>query len=434
MLSGLSFFTPMGLWALLALTIPILIHLFNRSRGRLVRIGHIDLIKQARRLKVTEIKLAQWLLLLLRLGIFSLAALILAGLARPGLESSATPTAYVTPAWIRTVQPELIDQLFAPQGRVFVLQPGFVPLDKVVADAIRQTPLEASIPQSIWPLLAERLSLEHHDGAVDVYVTDLLPQFGTSRPALPAAINWHVAQPVKAPEIRNLPNSVVIAYDMERGQDAKIFKAALASLKAVRIPGLTWEMTDTRLITPQQLNSDWLIYLSENPLTADQQDLINTPTTVLMDTAGELEPGSPEYVTLPFYPFSTFRLHGLARGLNDAETIIPTADGTPVLQEYQAGPSRILQFNSRFNPQWSSITLQAEYPELLLHLMLSKQQQTAVFNDARVNIAQLQSGNSDQGPEIPLPRRSLQSLLAILLVLLWVTERWLSERKHREFR
>ena len=43
-LSGLSVFSPLGLWALLALAIPVLIHLFNRSRGRLVRIGHIDLI------------------------------------------------------------------------------------------------------------------------------------------------------------------------------------------------------------------------------------------------------------------------------------------------------------------------------------------------------------------------------------------------------
>ena len=74
MLSGLSILTPAAWWALAALAIPLLIHLFSRSRGRLVYTGHIDLIRQARRVKVTELRLTQRLLLMVRLGIFTLAA------------------------------------------------------------------------------------------------------------------------------------------------------------------------------------------------------------------------------------------------------------------------------------------------------------------------------------------------------------------------
>ena len=116
-LSGLSFLTPSAWWALLTLVIPLLIHLFNRSRGRLVHIGHIDLIRQARKAHVTEVKLAQWLLLLLRLSIFTLAALILLGLAKPGLSSSDTVTIYLAPAWLKTA-------------------PG-TDIEKVLADAVR---------------------------------------------------------------------------------------------------------------------------------------------------------------------------------------------------------------------------------------------------------------------------------------------------------
>ena len=425
-------FTPMGLWALLALAIPVLIHLFNRSRGRLVRIGHIDLIRQARRIKVTEVKLAQWLLLLLRLGIFTLAALVLAGLARPGLESSKSATAYVSPAWLRAVQPALIDELRGRYDRVFVLQAEFTPLDKDLLGEIRQTPLKTSTIRNIWPLLADRLSLEHHGGAVDAYAVDLLMQFGNSRPALPAAVNWNLAHPETAPESRQLPDSAVVAFDMQRQQDAEAFRAALSSLKAHRIPDLTWEVVDTRDITPQQLNSDWLIHLSANALTAEQLALINTPATVLMDTAGEPEKHGLHYVTLPFYPFSTFRMTGSGQSLDNAQDIVTAADGTAVLQEQHFGSTRILRFNSRFNPQWSSVTQQAEFPELLLHLMLSEKQQGLAFNDARIRLEQLQQGNTEQVADIPLPRRSLQSLLMFLLVLLWVTERWLSERKQRE--
>lgn len=430
--SGLSVLTPMGLWALLALAIPVLIHLFNRSRGRLVRIGHIDLIRQARRLRVTEIKLAQWLLLLLRLGIFSLAALILAGLARPGMESSAESTAYVAPAWIRTAQPVQIDELLARHTRVFVLRPEFVALDKAVADEIRQIPLEASGIQNIWPLLAERLSFEHHAGTVEVYATDFLQQFGISRPALPRAVKWNITHPTGTLQLRGLPASVTIAYDEERKQDAEVFRAALTSLKAHRIPGLTWEMMPASQMTPQQLNPDWLIHLSDKDLTAEQLTLINTSTTVLMDASGELRAEDLQYINLPFYPYSIIGLNGLAPTPASARPIMVLASGSPVLTENQAGPARILRFNGRFNPQWSSITQLAEFPELLLHLMLDKHQKTLAFTNARIDSIQLQAEGAAQGPAIPLPRRSLQSLLALLLVLLWITERWLSERKERD--
>jgi len=427
-------FTPMGLWALLALAIPVLIHLFNRSRGRLVRIGHIDLIKQARRLRVTEVKLAQWLLLLLRLGIFLLATLILAGLARPGLESSIEPTAYVTPAWIRTAQPVLIDDLLARHTRVFMLQPGFAALEKPVADEIRQIPLEDSGIQNIWPLLAERLTFEHHDGNVEVYATDLLQQFGVSRPALPGTVNWNISHPSTTLQSPVPGANVVIAYDGARKQDADILRAALTSLKAQRIPGLTWEMTPANRITPQHLNADWLIHLAENDLTAEQLTLIKTPTAVLMDASGDLKTGSLHHVNLPFYPYSVFRLNGLVRASDPVRSIMVSADGLPVLQEWQAGPAHIVRFNGRFNPQWSSITQLAEFPELLLHLMLGEQQKTLAFADARINSALLQTENTAKDPDKPLPRRSLQSLLALLLALLWMTERWLSERKERETR
>ena len=442
----MSLFTPAGLWALLALAVPILIHLFNRSRGRLVRIGHIDLIRQARRLRVSEVRLAQWLLLLLRLGIFTLAALLLAGLARPGLQSSSTATAYVTPAWIRTASPASLDELIKTrqQGtRIKVLQPGFVPLDRNVATDIRQTPLDATNINSVWPLLAERLSVEHHSGPVDVYATDFLLQFGHSWTALPGEVNWNIAHPEAAPALNSWPASVVIAHDRERRQDAEYFRAALASLKAHRIPGLSWELVEARHISAQQLNADWLIFLSGNELTADQQALISTATTVLMDGDGDragdpphsdLPQSSEAHVTLPFYPFSAFSLvdPGTSVTSSDAVLLLTTADGQPVLQETRAGPVRILSFNGRFNPQWSTVTQQAEFPELLLHLMLSRQQQTGAFAGARINPQLLRSGSDQSTAGIPLPRRSLQSLLAMLLALLWIAERWLSERKRNE--
>jgi len=432
----MSLIFPAGLWALLALAIPILIHLFNRSRGRLVRIGHIDLVRQARRLRVTEVKLAQWLLLLLRMGIFTLAALILAGLAQPGLDSSGAATIYVTPAWIRTASEADLNELTTT--RVLTLQPGFAALDLNTARDIRQTDVEVSNINNVWPLLAERLSLEHHSGAVTVYATDYSQQFGHSRVSLPRQVSWNISHPQAAPAFDDRPARVVVAYDQARRQDADFFRAALASLKATRLPGLKWQFINSAQITPEHLDADWLILLSKHSLSDAQLAQLKAHTTLLMDAPGELQDGElqsggqlqrEQYASLPFYPFSTFRLNGLTQSSADGQTVLASNDGRPALQMQSSQTARILQFNSRFNPQWSTITQLAEFPELLLQLMLNERQKAGLFADARINPQQLSRDTSITAADIPLPRHSLQNLLAMLLVLLWVLERWLSERQ-----
>ena len=64
--------------------------------------------------------------------------------------------------------------------------------------------------------------------------------------------------------------------------------------------------------------------------------------------------------------------------------------------------------------------------------MLSTDREPLRYANARIDPANLEASHAKEVTGIPMPRRSLQGLLAALLVLLWVTERWLSERKSRE--
>ena len=441
-LSGLSVLTPNALWALLALLLPILIHLFNRSRGRLVLIGHIDLVRQARRLRVTEVKLAQWLLLLLRLTIFTLAALILAGLARPGLDSRSGSTSYVTTEWLKTSSLENIETVLseaeeASTNSVFLLQPGFPPIDRSQLDKFRQpSPPVATEFSNAWPLLAERLSTEHHLGKVTVHATDYVMQYGVDRPTLPRDVDWVLTHPETAPVMSSNVIRAVIVYDDNHADEAALLGDTLAVLKQHRLPGLTWSTTRSDTLNEAQLDTDWLIFLTESHAGPGQLALINSATTVLSFAGMGTTENVQQIIKLPFYPFSTFRLHRYTKMDEDVESawknLLATADGNPLLQESRSGPLRLLHFNSRFNPQWSSITQQAEFPELFLQLMLNEQQQLSRFADARTDFTQLKSDLVKAGTDGPLPSRPLQGLLALLLVLLWITERWLSERRPRE--
>ena len=446
-LSGLSVITPAAWWALLTLGIPLLIHLFSRSRGRLVKIGHIDLVRKARRLQVTELKLTQWLLLLLRLLILTLAVLLLAGLATAGLQSSDKPTIYLTPAWLSNATAEETDHLLntaeqTPGSRILVLQSGFPAADRKQLRSYQSQGLqEVTDISNTWALLAERLSLEDHRGEVTVYTTDRVFQFGSRQPDLPRAVVWRFSQARQTPVIDQEPMRVLIAFHPDRAADASLFSAVLATLKEHRLPGLIWESISLDQLGKEPVEADWLIHLGDREISPAILKKNMTATVVLSDTGAQTGENVSQFIDLPFYPFSTFRLDHYSRLSATAESssriaeeniLLATSDGSPLLLESYFGPTRLLQFNSRFNPRWSSITQQAEFPELLLQLMTGTGQETLRYPDARLDPLNLQTDLGQHVTDIPLPRRSLQGLLATLLLLLWITERWLSERGPRE--
>ena len=63
-LFSLTILNSAALLALFSLLVPIIIHIINPSRGKLIYIGKIDFIKVAQKLKVTELKLTEILLLI----------------------------------------------------------------------------------------------------------------------------------------------------------------------------------------------------------------------------------------------------------------------------------------------------------------------------------------------------------------------------------
>jgi hypothetical protein len=449
MLSGLSILTPAAWWALLALAIPLLIHLFSRSRGRLVYTGHIDLVRQARRVKVTELRLTQRLLLMVRLGIFTLAALILAGLATTGRENGPEPVVYLTPGWVQSASaPEkeavIRDAESRPETRLVLLQPGFPEVDR----AALETPAQPASPipndqGETWTLLAERLSAAGHAGPVTVYATDRLMQFGRDKPALPAGISWRTTHPPAAAAPDPAKIRALITYDPERAGDARLLEAALAALKAQRLPGLLWESAELDKRHAAASGYDWLIRLGNGGAESNEINRTGPPLVILSDAIDAGEEVPEQMLNLPFYPFSQFRVNRLGHdpamapghaGPADWRVVISTRELAPVLQESRAGRTRVVQFNSRFNPDWSSLAQQPEFPELLLQLMLEPGHDFQRFADARIDPSGLSRSAQASVAEIPLPRHSLQQLLATLLVILWVTERWLSEKRSREGR
>ena len=79
----LQFAHPAYLWGLLAIALPILVHLFNQRRPRPLAFGAIEFVLRSQRQKARRLRLRQILLLALRCLLIAAVAL---ALARPSLK------------------------------------------------------------------------------------------------------------------------------------------------------------------------------------------------------------------------------------------------------------------------------------------------------------------------------------------------------------
>jgi hypothetical protein len=245
---------PAGLLGLLALAIPVAIHLISRGRGRRVLVGNIELVRAARKTRVTALRLTQWLLFLLRVSIVIVATLLLARLALQGIGSADAGVSYVTPGW-------LIAATESERTEVLALEPAARVLTAGYPQAQDYEPGIADPDYDVWPLLAERLSTLRHAGRVDVYAEPGIDAFGSHRPQLPNEIGWHLATAAAEPEA--LESRGLVVHDPDRADDARRLELALEALKRHRVPKLQWRTCLTDDVACRSGSRDWVAWLAD---------------------------------------------------------------------------------------------------------------------------------------------------------------------------
>jgi hypothetical protein len=98
---GFSVIHSFSLLSLLAIAVPIIIHLINPAKGKLVYIGRIAFLKKTAVSRLLELNIKQWLLLICRILLLFFIALLMAELMldKPP-ESVNHPRTYVTQDWV----------------------------------------------------------------------------------------------------------------------------------------------------------------------------------------------------------------------------------------------------------------------------------------------------------------------------------------------
>ncbi|MES2173912.1 MAG: BatA domain-containing protein [Pseudomonadota bacterium] len=374
---GLLF--PAALATLLALVVPLIIHIARKSEQLPTDFAALRWLRQKPKPR-SRLRFDEWPLLLVRLILLALAAL---WLAQPLLFDAADRSSYVA-----VVPGAQFDAATFRDSRLHWIAPGFPAIDTTpppgplpIASLIRQidaelptgTPLTIITPTVIDGADADRLRLSHK-------------------------VTWRITNGAVAASEAKLvsPPPLSVRFDTDhRGPLRYIRAATLAWQPAGREPDIDVAGIDAPL--PDQRRT--LLWLAGGTLPDDVLRWVNEGGTVLVASDARLPDGRP---ALPVWRDDL---------------------GAPLAKALPMGKGRLLHFTRAMTPAQMPILLDADFPAQL-HALLAPP--TPPARVAAADYAPLTGGRTyDQPPQ------SLRPWLALLIALLLLVERWMGTRRSR---
>lgn len=370
---------PLGLAALAALVVPLLIHLRRRTEEVPIDFAALRWLdprpRPRRRLRFDE-----WLLLALRLLLIALLALLLARPAVLGWEDEG-PRVIVAPG----VDPAAARQAEGPEAELRWIAPGFPeigtdspPLSGPTTSLIRQ--FDAELPRG---------------AALTIIVPPVLHGVDAGRLRLTRKVTWRIVESEKWAERSSPPTSPALSVRHTETQAGAVryFRAAAAAWSDTP----RFDVATGPALPPREAV---LVWLTPGPVPQAVSDWIGAGGTALLGNAAE--------IALPATSAALWR--------DEA--------GTTVVEGGALGAGRIMRFTRPLVP--------AEMPELLAPDF------AATLRDL-VSPPAPPPGRVSAEAHMPaagatpyaLPPRDLTPWLAVLIALVLFAERLLASRRRR---
>ena len=192
---------PLWLWAMAAISIPVLIHLWHIKTGKTLKIGSIALLGKSARQSSRSFRINGWLLLLLRCLLLVLLSLLL---TQPFWQKQAQQTK--AKGWV-LVEKEPVKEVYArfkPQIDS-LLKAGYtlhqldtsfkaINLQQVLSDTSR-TAKTSTKPRSYWPLLTLLEQQIPQKTPVYLFTSNQLQHFQDVKPVLNLDLHWKTYTP-----------------------------------------------------------------------------------------------------------------------------------------------------------------------------------------------------------------------------------------------
>jgi hypothetical protein len=381
----IALLAPLGLAALAAIAIPVLLHLLRGAHEREITFAALRWLADAERPR-TRVRLHERVLLALRVALVAALALVL---AMPVWRPEAEPgDAWVVvapgaaPAAARGVAADV------PAVEWRLLAPGFPPLEGASSG-------EAAPPMTLLRELDASLPA---DTALTVVVPRELGALDAERPKLAHAVDWRVADgrfpdattEAPAPAVRRL------ALRHEDAHDPQVaVVSALAD--AWRADGVAVTVDAAAADAAVSANTDWLFWLADTPWPAEIDRWIEGGGVAL----------------------------AVAREGAEGRAVIADDAANVVARERVSGAGRVLGLSAPLRPDALPALLEAEFPRRLLDALEGPG--PAPGRAFAEGMAPARSAE-----DVPGPVHALELHAALVAALLFLAERLWATRRRRE--
>ncbi|MDG2512823.1 BatA domain-containing protein [Sphingobium yanoikuyae] len=376
---------PAALAGLLALLIPLAIHIARRSEQLPTDFAALRWLRQKPKPR-SRLRFDEWLLLALRLA---LLALVVLWLAHPVLFGAASKQAYV--ALTPGVDPAAVDEKTLAEGRAHWLAPGYPrvePGKSLAADAV---PLAS---------LVRQLDAELPQGApLTIIVPQILQGADAERPRLSRKIDWRIvpgAMPVGKP-VAIKPPSIAIRADGAHAAGLRYLNAAALAWQPAGKPA---DVDSGPLTAPLPPMDKTLFWMSAGTLPEALQRWIAQGGQAIVASDALLPQGT---TPAPLWQ------DDLAR---------------PLVEAMRIGKGRLLRFTRPLQPAQMPQLLEADFPARLRALI-----QPPSMAPQRADAAAYAPLTG--GRAYPQPPADLRPWLALLIAALLLVERWFATRRKR---
>lgn len=371
---------PLGLAALAALVVPLLLHLKRRTEEEpldFAAMRWLDALPRPKR----RLRFDEWLLLALRLLLVALLALLLAQPAVLGWEDDA-PRLLAAPG----VDPAAVRKAAGAEADLRWIAPGF----PAVGDG--KPPSHASVSS-----LIRQYDAELPQGApLTILVPPVLDGVDAGRLALTRKVTWKAIAAASGPVEAKPASAPTLAVRHAGGASAaplRYFRAAAAAWEGAA--GFTAEAGDTL-----PARGAVLIWLRPGPVPQSLTDWVEAGGTALL-------------------------VHSAALAMPAASGPLWADEGGEVLVEGgPLGAGRLMRFTRPLAPATVPDLLDPGFAEALRDLVSPPAPPPARVAAAAATPA------GDAAP-YPLPPRALSPWLAVLIALAFLAERLVASRRRR---
>lgn len=374
--------TPLALSALLALAIPIIIHIARRTENRTIAFAALRWL-DARPNPRRSVTVDERWLLAIRLILLTLLAL---WLARPVLWNAQDnrPVVAVAPG----VEADTIASLTDSADRVVWLAPGF---PAVGGPAPRANTSVVSLMRQLDAELSPKTP-------VAIVIPATMDGADAERPKLSRRVDWRVGpeMPPTAPPLKVPPPALAVRYSADDEAAVRYFRAAATAWTAADARPAFDAATDDQ---PIGRDTRTLVWLASGPVPERIVAWVRTGGTILtvLDTAIPVE-GE----TAPVWRDNT---------------------GAPLALVGALGRGRVIRMTRALEPAAIPELVEASFPDALMAMLRPTPEPARVAASAHTPLTE--ATPYDQPP------LDLRPWLALLIATAFLAERWMATRRSR---